>query len=93
MNMFILIQNIRKLKAALTAIVLSKDNDDKEKLIKKAEDLYMKSSTLYKNKDDYNYNKPKDKFSNFIDNDMREKNRVVIQDQLDLIETIKVLIV
>ena len=51
----------------------------------------MKSSTLYKNKDDYNYNKPKDKFSNFIDNDMREKNRVVIQDQLDLIETIKVL--
>ena len=47
MNIFLLIQLLRKLKAGMA--VLFKDNKD---LIQKAENLYLKSSTIYINEDD-----------------------------------------
>ena len=47
MNIFLLMQQLRKLKA--TVAVLVKDD---ETLIEKAEDLYIRSSTIYVDDED-----------------------------------------
>ena len=47
MNIFLLMQQLRKLKAAVAVLI----HDDKT-LIDKAEDLYIRSSTIYVNDED-----------------------------------------
>ena len=69
MNMFVLIQTIKKLKAALAILI----NDDKD-LIGEIKDLYIKSSTIYIDPEELDqYIKYKDNFSKFVDEDLREE--------------------
>jgi len=71
MNIFLLIQQLRKVKAALAVVI----NNDK-KLIDEAENLFLKSSTIYVDEDaQIQFEQSKDDFTKFLDGDIREKKR------------------
>jgi len=71
MNIFLLMQQLRKLKAAVSVII-----KDDQTLIDKVENMYIRSSTIYvDDEDEKMYEDSKDKFTRFLDGDIREKKR------------------